>query len=867
MREIYVEREVEKEIEKEGGKICDSEEDSILKKRNFEFCKQYYSIGWMGVTGANTNINTDGDKDGDIQRTRRQLGVSLTKISFALLKAVKVLKVGALEGVDIVKSKINFFNRKATGSPLVSQGEEDNWGEEARGESARTRSAAAAVTYRETRLLSSIAAEGIAHNRDVLKVFWSEMLTEHTELVHYSTALFELIDAYMGAGDGIGAVSWARDAIQRGAMLPPMRVKELLIRYCNTPSLRCLPTLLPLLAKLSATPTGEDNAESSYTPRLRPRKGESELYLSIKMSVLRGLCVTLLEQGRVADARVLLQSVHPIQWPYDELLLALATARDVGEGEEGEKGQREEKKDGGEEAEIEGGMVVSGSSVGDKTNEKEREKDALCGVRRSTERKKECMAVLTRREDLSVPLSPIKSSTARALLAMHADGSGEGDVGGGEGEEDEERQSQKSFRMMVARAVKQREVGKNPEDFLASTSSSRYSASSVNSNGRIGTAVKSSASSSVSVSVDDASSGLLALLTLYNLTDSSDITVQPDGEYGTDSYTSTSPISRAGTIDQAYSGIRTLENSDYTAAVSDARTAEGTLIGSIDRTSPPLSTSAASASASGVGIAVGSGVSGSVPKGIDSISSKWIDPESKENLLKFLSDVQNLGTRSSPIRPKDSPSPSVSSGVGGGRTKDSIGLRVTGSKKSWKKSGGYGTPFRQVDNYLTDESPSYGMKGMSGGMIKYEDEQLSVDIVVCRELASSLLSTVQSLIRQSEEKLAQVQAIFGEEIEGIQQKKSARSDGIRRKKGDDAHAASIEGAVSELFSTKNQEQADRMYASFENVHLLCTSLLHLSALRGDTHTAAVVMEQMAVKGGLTVYLDGADGDLQWQVSE
>jgi hypothetical protein len=107
---------------------------------------------------------------------------------------------------------------------------------------------------------------------------------------------------------------------------------------------------------------------------------------------------------------VLLKCVHPLQWPYDELLLALALSQKSIEGNEKDLG-----------------VVRGGSKMQD------------------------CMAVLSQREELSfsVPLNPIKSTTAKALLAMHSDISDN---------EIKATESQQIFRTLVAKAVQSKGI-------------------------------------------------------------------------------------------------------------------------------------------------------------------------------------------------------------------------------------------------------------------------------------------------------------------------------------------------------------------------------------------------------------------------
>ena len=108
--------------------------------------------------------------------------------------------------------------------------------------------------------------------------------------------------------------------------LTPPLLKELLFSYAyNTTSSTTdgmppqhqqpLQGLLPILSKLCNSRT--------TTPPFSPKT--EFLWLPLPMSLLRKLAVDLLAQRRSADALALLSCVHPLQWPYDALLTALAT--------------------------------------------------------------------------------------------------------------------------------------------------------------------------------------------------------------------------------------------------------------------------------------------------------------------------------------------------------------------------------------------------------------------------------------------------------------------------------------------------------------------------------------------------------------
>ena len=777
--------------------------------RTYAQCKLYYSIGWLAAESAAKSL---------LDSDQRQLGVSLNQLSFALLRAAQRLKRPSAEAMQIVRHKIEFFATRMTASFVpesesttlpagTRMGAEKTVEDSASDELALTRVAAAAVTYRETRLLSSIATAD-SRGREQLMRFWASVMTTHPSLMGYSTALFELLDSHMAAGNCTGAIAWARIAVT-GGMLPPMRAKELLFRYSDTTSLHCLPTLLPLLSRLSTSQSDlefQDGLTSYDTPVLYGRGGMSDLYLPLPMSVLRSLSVTLLEQHRLGDARVLLKCVHPFQWPYDELLLALATASNT--------------------------TGTNVESVGEKGSEG---------------RKRECSAVLRRREELSLSLSlnPISSTTAKALLAMQPDTG----VVERKGEKGTDRsESEQSFRILVARAVKS-----GGQDGTIRTASASAVLSGDNNNGRSLGSISSNA-----LSEDDVRSGLLALLTLYSLTDSSNATQGVNAQ----------------TLDQP---------SDSTSAMADTSSrlgGEDILDGGAD------------------------GVTVPAPP-----TSKWVDPESPENLAKFLLDVENLGSRSSPsgrrrsslMSPEGSLSePSAVSGVAGGgagaeRRVSTVGLRVSGSKKSWKRSSTFGSSFdKSARGAAPVYSPSpYSYPSLSlsatpsptpasitastvlSGAVEFGSVEAGVDEIVCRELARSLLATVTLQIssierldthEEAEEggvtPLLSTEGAEGSRFSGQSDRQVGKQKRLIRV-ADEKQYQSIGGAVAELFSLSNQQQADRLFRTFSDTPTLCTRLLHLCALRSDPGPAALVLEQMAYQQTLSRDIAG-DADM-WQV--
>ena len=180
-----------------------------------------------------------------------------------------------------------------------------------------------AVAYRETRLLKAIAVENMETTE--LAEFWQRAFITYPFLESHSTAWFELLDAHVLAGNMTGLLHWGELSVSRGGTLTPPLLKELLFSYAyNTTTSstidgiqpqQLLQGLLPILSKLCNSRTA--------TPPSSP--GTEFLWLPLPMSLLRKLAVDLLAQRRSTDALAVLSCVHPLQWPYDTLLTALAT--------------------------------------------------------------------------------------------------------------------------------------------------------------------------------------------------------------------------------------------------------------------------------------------------------------------------------------------------------------------------------------------------------------------------------------------------------------------------------------------------------------------------------------------------------------
>ena len=803
----------DKKGRKEVGNGRPGKDTKTSEARQHARCKLYYSIGWLAAGYA-------GDRDRDGGSDQRQLGVSLNQLSYTLLRAAQKLSMPVSEAMGIVRHKMDYFSSKisAVSGALPIPDLVKGSGEVG---PVMTHVVAAAVTYREARLLSAIATAGPRGSRKQLRDFWFSVMTAQKGLLHYSTALFEVLDAHMAVGDGIGATVWARKAVKSRGTLPPMRVKELLLRYSATRTLHCLPALLPLLTNLSESHSEMgyiEEEESTYDGPVTYSYGLARVYLPLSMAVLRTVCVDLLAQGRLSDADALLKCVHPFQWPYDELLLALTQAPKPSEGN--------------------GTHTRSGELI-------------------SRNRLRRCLSALRKREELPLPLAPIRSATAKALLAIHADVQAEGEVvqsiedkkKGNSSSSDVSRDSHQALRVMVARAI--RTEYSTGRDSTAGRAVSSTATKLDNNNGRL--LVSGSNGSSNAVSEEDVRSGLMALLTLYSLTDNT--TDKREGE-------ATSGSTDAATLSSSPDPLHQMSYEEGMAGGGE-KDAEA-----------------------------------------DTVPFKWVDPESPENLLKFLSDIESLGRGTGQgvgVGAGGGIGAGAGAGAGAGvgarvraegteqQRAGSVGLRVQGSKKSWKRKGTYGTFFdggniasltapapASVTAPVTDPNATVAASvitsakvattaaaaiASAGGGAVLED----VDVLVCKELATSLLSSVLTQIATVEDGLQKIDQERARETE--REVESEKERGVERILGKDSvvdrlkerervlirgsqkeFRVSLKGAVRELYCTENQVQADRLFACYEDIGLLCSKLLHLCVLLGDAASAAVVLEQISLQG-------------------
>ena len=316
-----------------------------------------------------------------------------------------------------------------------------------------------AVAYRETRLLKAIAVENMETTE--LAEFWHRAFTSYPFLESHSTAWFELLDAHVLAGNMTGLLHWGEISVSRGGTLTPPLLKELLFSYAyNTTSnstggmqpqpQQPLKMLLPILSKLC-------NSRTTTPP---PSPGAEFLWLPLPMSLLRKLAVDLLTQRRSADALAVLSCVHPLQWPYDALLTALATEGGASRIKACESILLQRQKLVVDVGRMRRGTpAVVGSGVGGHmVNNLESSMAVTAGVNMgvisSSSGGSSLNTAVDREGGSSIGLNPIRGSTARALLAMalqrpgpdphhpptpvisdvvegyNSDGSGNGDVSG-----------------------------------------------------------------------------------------------------------------------------------------------------------------------------------------------------------------------------------------------------------------------------------------------------------------------------------------------------------------------------------------------------------------------------------------------------
>ena len=262
-----------------------------------------------------------------------------------------------------------------------------------------------AVAYRETKLLKAIAVENMETTE--LADFWHRAFITYPFLESHSTAWFELLDAHVLAGNMTGLLHWGEMSVSRGGTLTPPLLKELLFSYAyNTSASRAdgmqaqqpLQGLLPILSKLCNSRT--------IAPPSSP--GTEFLWLPLPMSLLRKLAVELLAQRRSTDALAVLSCVHPLQWPYDALLTSLATEGGASRIKACESILLQRQKlvvdVGGMRR---GTAAVVGSNMVSNL-------DSTTGISSSSG----FSTAVDREGGGTIGLSPIRGSTARALLAM-----------------------------------------------------------------------------------------------------------------------------------------------------------------------------------------------------------------------------------------------------------------------------------------------------------------------------------------------------------------------------------------------------------------------------------------------------------------
>ena len=214
------------------------------------------------------------------------------------------------------------------------------------------------ISKREALLLSQAACnygETIS-----LQKFWSRMHKEHAYLSYHSTAVYAILDVAIINNDSKALIGWMKYAIDNGAYLPPAHTKDLLLRYTKS-DLQCLREMLPGVSELCSRYSDKDDINRWTMDQVKKKqkeKGEAKRWspghlipdihistsLPLSVNLLRNISVGLIERSSHTDtynnnekallrhnedALALLAYVNQELWPYNELLLNLARAKDL----------------------------------------------------------------------------------------------------------------------------------------------------------------------------------------------------------------------------------------------------------------------------------------------------------------------------------------------------------------------------------------------------------------------------------------------------------------------------------------------------------------------------------------------------------
>lgn len=175
------------------------------------------------------------------------------------------------------------------------------------------------VTARKVRTLSKNA---LRNGKQVeLAMFWDEMHRLYPSLSSQSVPSTELLSSLLVYKNSSSLLSWAKIISDSGAALSPNQLKYFLERYNATMHANCLLELLPILSDLSNRYL-EPGMSNSMSLKIEQQQMIS---LPLSMTFLTNMVISLLHQNRERDALQLLQCIHPLQWPYDDILSYLAS--------------------------------------------------------------------------------------------------------------------------------------------------------------------------------------------------------------------------------------------------------------------------------------------------------------------------------------------------------------------------------------------------------------------------------------------------------------------------------------------------------------------------------------------------------------
>lgn len=130
----------------------------------------------------------------------------------------------------------------------------------------------------------------------------------------------ELLSSLLVYKDSSSLMSWANIISDSEASLSPNQLKYFLSRYNTTEHANCLLELLPILSDISNRYL-EPGMPGTKSMSLK----QHVISLPLSMTFLTNMVISLLRQQRERDALQLLQCIHPLQWPYDDILCYLAS--------------------------------------------------------------------------------------------------------------------------------------------------------------------------------------------------------------------------------------------------------------------------------------------------------------------------------------------------------------------------------------------------------------------------------------------------------------------------------------------------------------------------------------------------------------